>query len=45
MHASEAVHSHVYGLQYSASDAFTFVREINQMPVTGKFMVAFDVQP
>lgn len=29
---------------YIASDTFSFVREINQLSMTGKFMVSFDVE-
>ena len=30
--------------EYCALDTFTFVREINELPLSGKFMVSFDVE-
>ena len=30
--------------EHCALDTFTFVREINELPLSGKFMVSFDVE-
>ena len=29
---------------YDASDTFTFVQEINSLPLFGKFLISFDVE-
>ena len=29
---------------YNASDTFTFVQEINNLPMFGKFLISFDVE-
>ena len=35
---------HIIPSEYCALDTFTFVREINELPLSGKFIVSFDVE-